>query len=222
MAIKLGLENKRQVILVVVLFAFIFVYGGWKLYQTISAPSVPARHAQIANPPALHTPAAGTTAASEKPAAGTPATQGPEAEKLNNAGLDPTLHFALLAQTENVDYHGTGRNIFSAESAQPVHIETPATNGRGNQVAVNVPVVPEVPRPPVIDLKYFGYAQAKDKSIRAFFVHGDDIFLARTGDIVNHRYKVGTIMPGSAQVTDLGYNNTQTLPLMANAGPNQP
>lgn len=209
MAMKLGIENKRQVIVVVVLFAFIFVYGGWKLYQTISGPSVPVNRPQAAPAASLH------NAAAEKPAPGTPARQGPEAQKLNNAGLDPTLHFALLAQTENVEYHGTGRNIFSAESA-PVRIEAPVRSARPDQAATNVPVVPEAPRPPAIDLKYFGYAQAKDKSIRAFFVHGDDIFLARTGDIVNHRYKVGTILPGSAQITDLGYNNTQTLPLMAN------
>ena len=33
MALQLGLENKRQVYLVIALFAFLFIYGGWKLYS---------------------------------------------------------------------------------------------------------------------------------------------------------------------------------------------
>jgi hypothetical protein len=197
MAMRLGAENKKNVYIVTALFALIAIVGGYELF---SGPST-----------AHHTPPPARTAA---PAAAT-STAGHEAERISNAGIDPTLHFDKLALSEDVEYAGTGRNIFSAESA-PMPIPTALASARPKGPSVTVPTgPPPPPQPPTIDLKYFGYEQSPDKSLKAFFLHGDDIFMARPGDVVDHRYKVDAIRPMSVDVTDLAYNHTQTLTLSA-------
>jgi hypothetical protein len=208
------MENKRQVRIFAGLVAVIVCVGGYEIFGgSKPAPRpVPAAAAR----PAVPQP---SPANSRAPAANPSASAGPEALKLSNDGIDPSLHLDQLALSEGVEYLGTGRNIFSAESA-PAHIETPVAGARpggSGQPGVNAaPPVPEKPRPPAIDLKYFGYTQARDKSLQAFFIRGEDIFIARSGEIIDHRYKVGAIMPGNVQVTDMSYNNTQTLNFQAN------
>ncbi len=216
MAIPLGTENKRQVYLVIGLFAVIVIFGGYQFLSYLRGPSSAVHNSVSATvrPAALP----GTTAASPNRSgagiSGNPTAD--EAQKLTNAGIDPSLHLDKLAQSESVEYSGTGRNIFSAESA-PVHIPQPVAGPRPDQAAVTLPTGPPAPpKPPVIDLKYFGYTQTQDKSIKAFLVHGEDIFMARSGEIVDHRYKVGAISPGSVQITDLAYNNTESLPITPN------
>ena len=197
MALELGTQNKRQVYLVIALFALIVVIGGWEAYENFSGPSTPPRPASAQAQRRNGTASAGQGGDNE-------------AENLSLAAIDPTLHFGELAQSEDVEYAGTGRNIFSAESA-PVNIPAPVRSARADGPSVTVPRAAGPPQPPAIDLKYFGYTEEKDKPIEAFFVHGEDIFMAKDGQIVDHRYKVADIKPGSVQVTDLGYNNTQTL-----------
>lgn len=200
---QLGLENKKQVYILGGLLVVLLTVVAYEVLGTGS--SAPKSAAPAATPTKAAQP--GT------PAAKSAASSAPAATKLTNAGIDPALHFDRLAMSEDVVYSGSGRNIFSADSA-PVVIPQPVKSARN--VAPVAPPVPEAPRPPAIDLKYFGYSQTAAKTLQAFLMHGDDIYLARTGDVVNHRYKVVAIQPNSIQITDLGYNNTQTLPLSQN------
>jgi hypothetical protein len=219
MALRLGTENKRQVYLAVALITVVVVVGAWEIksYFFSSAPtqSIPAPP-QIAAGSSAVRPSAGIASAAAGSNKSGPSSPGPDAEKLTNASLDPTLHLERLAQSEGVEYAGTGRNIFSADSAPLMHIENPAKSARIQPTVVVPAPPPGPPKPPAIDLRYFGYTQDGDKSLKAFFVHGDDVFMARTGEIVDHRYKVGTIAPGTVQVTDLSYNSTQILPMQPN------
>jgi hypothetical protein len=200
---KTGAEDRKKVIILAVLLAVVVPAAIWELSVFFAKPSTPL--------PAPNQTALATAA----PAFPANDPIGPEAEKLSGNDIDPTLHLDKLGQSEDVDYHGTGRNIFSAESA-PVKIERLIAPPRPSNPIVTVPAPPPVPQAPPIDLKYFGYSQDRGKSIKAFLVHGEDIFMARAGEIIDHRYKVGTILPGSVQVTDLSYNNTQTLTISAN------
>jgi hypothetical protein len=198
---KTGAEDRRKVIILAILLAIVLPVGIWELSGFFTTKPTPAPS------PAAHKPVAPASAANDP--------SGPEAERLAGNDIDPTLHLDKLGQSEDVDYHGTGRNIFSAESA-PVKIERLIAPPRPNNQTVTVALPPPVPQAPPIDLKYFGYSEDRGKSIKAFLVHGEDIFMAKSGEIIDHRYRVGTILPGSVQVTDLSYNNTQTLTISAN------
>ena len=121
--------------------------------------------------------------------------------------LDPTLRFDLLKSSEDVTYKGNGRNIFSSQ-APPPEIPKPV-----EQALQQGP--PPPPPPPPIDLKFYGYEGPKNGSKRVFLLKGEDIFLAKEGDIVDRRYKIMHVGPNSVEVQDVLTNHTQTIPLSA-------
>ena len=132
-----------------------------------------------------------------------------------SAQLDPTLRMEAMLVTESLAYSGSGRNIFSANSA-PVEIPKPITAARPKPGPPPPPPPPPgPPPPPPIDLKFFGTATSADGKRRAFLLHADDVFLASDGDIVQRRYKVVSILANSIVVEDMSNNNRQTLPLLA-------
>jgi len=194
---KAGLEDKKKVAILVGLICLIyfvdavFVGGG---PPPSTASTTPTAEAPVATPATLQT---------------TRDTSGHAAQEIHGLeNLDPTLHPELMAGAESLEYTGSGRNIFSMSSAPP-KIEAVKGPIRNTMVATG-PTGP--PPPPPIDLKFFGY-EAEGGAKKAFLLHGDDVFIASEGDVVDHHYKVVKISPLSIQITDLLYNNTQTLPL---------
>ena len=203
MALKVGTENKRNVIIAVVLFCILAVLA----VSQLMGPSTPKpARAPSSAPSPRQTPVTRPVVAGAA---------GPDARKVGNAGLDPALHLEKLALSESIEYAGTGRNIFSENSA-PIVIEDTSKSARNVTPAPPVNTGPIIPTPPQIDMHYFGYSANKEGKREAFLLHGDDIFEAAAGEIVNHRYKVVSVDARSVQITDLSYNNTQTLQLTAN------
>jgi hypothetical protein len=212
MALALGTENKRQVIIASVL-GVILVICGFVVFHMFFGSSSPSDSGPVPAAPAVQNQPApvGAQPGSSSGAPSSPSpVHGNEAQRLTNAGIDPALHFDKLAQSEDVEYSGSGRNIFSAESI-PIPIPVAIKSARNIAQSTAPPPPPPPPKPPAIDLRYFGYSQDEHKQLKAFFMHGDDIFMAKTGDIVDHRFKIGAIHPLNVEVTDLAYNNTQVV-----------
>jgi hypothetical protein len=141
---------------------------------------------------------------------------GSAAKKLGttSAQLDPTLRMEAMLVTESLVYSGSGRNIFSASSV-PIEIPKPIVPVRPKPGPPPPPPPPPgPPPPPPIDLKFFGTATGADGKRSAFLLHGDDVFLALDGDIVQRKYKVISISANSILVEDMANNNRQTLPLL--------
>ncbi|HEY0795037.1 MAG TPA: hypothetical protein VGD64_04580 [Acidisarcina sp.] len=208
MAIKLGVENKKQVAIAAVLGALVLFLVIRMLISNFGSPSpAPVTSATTAPPATVQTVSTPVRTATTT-TAGHPAVKAPHL----GANLDPSLHFEVMRQAESLEYAGRGRNIFSATSAQLVSI--PKVTRPVRPVAVAYVAPPPAP-PPTIDLKFFGYSAQKGTR-KAFLLHGEDVFIAAEGEVVDHRYRVVKISPFSIDLEDLPYHNTQTLPLIAN------
>jgi len=91
------------------------------------------------------------------------------------------------------------------------------------QVEIPKPVAPAVPLPvavpqgppppPPINLKFYGFASKPGEPKRIFLSQGEDVFIAREGDIIDRRYKVLHISPTQVEIEDVLNNNRQNIPL---------
>jgi hypothetical protein len=192
---KLTADAQKKLAVIV---GFAVLAGGILYYQLADTGTTPSRPVQTA--PAVSS---------------TPAAQGGAAKSVGNtaAQLDPTLKMGPMLVTERLVYSGTGRNIFSATST-PVAIPKALAPARPKSTAPVAMVPAGPPPPPPIDLQFFGTETNATGKRRAFLLHGDDVFLAQDGDIVQRRYRILTVLANSVQVEDLTNNNRQTLPLI--------
>jgi hypothetical protein len=206
MAIKVGTEDKKKVYLASGLGAVMLILLVRFLWQNFgpspAPPPAPAPVVTVARP-------ATTTAVTPGESAAAPVL-GHQAAKVGGlASLDPTLHPEIMRQAESLEYTGHGRNIFSQFSAPP-EIPKPIASIRQAKVDTGPPPPPP---PPPINLGFYGYAAERTGQRQVFLLHGDDIFIASEGDVVDRRYRVVKIGTASVQVEDIPYHNTQTLPL---------
>lgn len=189
---KLGLENKKKTAIA----AGLLVVAAYTLYSWLRPSDDEATAATTATNATL--PAAKQPA---KPGAkkGTPV--------LLAQSLDPTLRMDLLKTSEDVTYKGSGRDIFSSQAplAEIPKVKQPVID----------PGPPKPPPPPPIPLKFYGFSGSKNGPKQVFLSKGEDIFIAKEGQIVDRRYKILKIGPNSIEVEDVLNNNRQTLPLTA-------
>lgn len=128
--------------------------------------------------------------------------------------LDPTLHVEVLEASRKVKYEAGGRNIFRME-APPI-----PTPDKSVRMATPTPPPPPTPTPlPPIPLKFYGFANKANEPRKVFLEEGNNVFVAKQGDIVDRRYKVVQIVVSgqntSVVIEDMLTNNRQSIPLTA-------
>jgi hypothetical protein len=154
------------------------------------------------------------TAASARPSQNAPAASAQKKgaiPRIRENSLDPALRTDLLAASQRVEYGGGKRNIFRMEAPPPpppIAIPTPV-----QQVRTEPQGPPPPPPPPPITLKFFGFANRRGEAKRVFLSDGDEVFVAKEGDIVNRRYRVVQINNTSVMIEDVLNNNRQPIPL---------
>jgi hypothetical protein len=137
------------------------------------------------------------------PAAGNQARATRPTSRVN--ALDPTLRTDLLKDSEQSKYENKGRNIFVAQVELPKETQKVITHDPQPPPVINTV--------PPIDIKFFGFANKPGEAKSIFLSRGEDIWVAKEGDVVNRRYRIIKINPNSVDVEDVLSNNRQSIPL---------
>jgi len=188
--VKLGSENRNKLVASVVLMGIALVLVG----RLIFASGAPA-------------PASSEVSTRADRLVPRNRAHGLKGRKLPMAprSIDPSLRTDWLKVSEDRKYAGSGRNIFLAQVEIPKPVAPPIPD--------KVPIVQGPPPPPPINLKFYGFASEPGEPKRIFLSQGEDVFIAREGDIIDRRYKVLRITPTQVEIEDVLNNNRQNIPL---------
>jgi hypothetical protein len=223
---NLGAEPKK-----IVMLAGLVVVGGYVFYSNVlSSPETekprtleqPAVAPQAPSVVAARGPAPRKTSHIRTEAFQPKLPTRPE-DKPNYATVDPTLRLDLLAKVQAVEPEGGSRSLFVFSAAPAAEVKLPDVGPIHPKPRFVGPMPPPAPAaaaakppeppPPPITLKFYGYSTPRaDGQKRAFFLDGDDIFVAAEGEMVKKRYRVVQIQVNSVVMEDTQYkNNRQTL-----------
>ena len=183
---KLGTENKGQVILLAVLLAV----AGVLLWRNL-APA-----------------AGGGAPAVAAPAGGPPA-------RADLANLDPRLHLGELARLRARRYSGSGRDLFRLGPAPPPPLSPAAARAARLQAeaAERQAAAAGPAPPPPMPLSFYGFAQANGMPEKVFLQFGGETYVVAQGTTIAHRYVIENIGKVSVRVKDLMTRDEQELPL---------
>jgi hypothetical protein len=151
-------------------------------------------------------------------------------DRIDPATIDPTLRLNLIQRLASIPIEGGSRTIFDFGAAPPPKQPDPpkifpkppssvaAAPPPPPPVSIT-PAAPVKPTAPPIRLKFYGFVGgARTKTKRAFFLDGEDIFVAGEGDVIQKRYRVVRIGLNSVVMEDLEFKSEQTLNLEEQQG----
>jgi hypothetical protein len=229
----IGAEPKKLAVLGGLLVAAVVVYwmnrtppapeSAPAVSQTRSIPvAPPARAVAPAPMPAQRTPARGGIGVRTSVEDFRPTLKLPEGADVSR--IDPTLKLELLAKVQQVPMEGGTRSLFEFSQppapppppVKPIKPGPVTAEAKPPETPPAPPAEPPKPAAPAIPLKFYGYVNNArgGGTRRAFFLDGDDIFVAGENDLIRNRYKIVRIGVNSAVVEDTTTKNQQTLPLV--------
>jgi len=127
---------------------------------------------------------------------------------------NPALHLDRIERLRKLEYHPTGRDIFTS------HLPPPPTP------KVVEPPKPVGPPPPPPDpplsppFKFYGYsADPRSGKRRGFFTNGEDVFIVSEGELVMGRFRVVSIGNTVAEIEEVGSGKRAKLTMDAAGAP---